>query len=71
MNDFNYKIVYKNILNTTVNSYLNQSKIHGLTPKGIHWQSHLTQNARFENLSKEKNDKELIWKGSSDTETIL
>ena len=33
--------------------------------------NHLELRKKFENLSKEKNDKELIWKGTSDTETIL
>ena len=43
-----YHEIFKNI----INSYNKQSDLHGISPKGVFWQSELTQNSRFKSLLK-------------------
>ena len=43
-----YHEIFKNI----INSYNKQSDLYGISPKGVFWQSELTQNSRFESLLK-------------------
>jgi len=50
MNDYYEDNQYYEIFDNIISSYNKQSDLHGISPKGVFWQSKSTQNSRFKSL---------------------